>query len=59
MTDSGLRIVVGKGPLPYLVSDDNGSIYGRYENRAEAKQALKDWADYYGYDTGGDSEISE
>lgn len=50
---------MGEGINPYAVTDDNGNIYGLYENRAEAKQALKDWAEYYGDDERRDAEVSE
>jgi len=54
-----LRIIVGEGTKPFAVTDASGFIYGLYDNRAEAKQALKDWVDYYGDDARGDAEVSE
>jgi hypothetical protein len=53
-----LRIIVGEGEKPYAVTDDNGVIYGLYADKAEAKQALKDWAEYYGDDERREAEVS-
>lgn len=54
-----LRIIVGEGEKSYTVTDDNGVIYGLYGNKAEAKQALKDWAEYYGDDERGNAAVSD
>jgi hypothetical protein len=45
-----LKIVVGEGPKKYVITDANGAVYGSYEEKAEAEEALKGWKEYYGDD---------